>query len=635
MLLMSYQKLKKTAKMNIPELDQEYFCIVNIDEYILAALVCSYINKPGKYTSMYQFPFTTTYEDGTESDIVDEHQMSRSRAREYSIKVHNVIRRIRGCKYLILVGLTDEQKSYIPYLFDYNVIEIQNISDIEMFLTPIVSKTETMEVKKEDVVKSLFLACRNNLILKINENALKNNVEHKEDSDIIIVIENHEETSTVIAINYALSIKSNITIIEKPSIDIRQVESLIEDWQEGNVNAYNDLSAMIFPNIEHINFKDYNFATFFTIGIPYSLIIKNTIPITHVNMHLYPDFFIFNNIYFEKNEQLSSAVVFSPEEFDDEETNFTISKLEKNNFYIQKLTGKEATANSLDFHIKEFPFDLLHICSHGGEINGYNISESFIDSNGNSHTVEYDEVVTFSPKIGDKLIKVTTKILWRKFNGFVWRSTELKQQNYPHYVYSEMMQYIRTNNNKNRVKKNNIFGSCAIKCSDFNYQAMFNILAASQSPVIFNNTCWSWSRISESFLAVGARCYIGTVWAVENNTAKSIAENFYENLENNSIAATFFNSQKLALGTKNENIYLIWGLHFSTLKKGNTIEESKTEITRKLLQSLSIWKDKFENTKEASIKKNIEELIEWNADLISKFFKYETLKIIVDSKQKN
>lgn len=619
--------------MNVPELDQEFFCITNIYQHILASIVSSYIHKPGKHTSLYEFPNTTTAEDDIESDEIDEHQISRIRAREYSIKVHNVIKRTRGCKYLILIGLTEDQKSYLPYLAEYNVIEIQNIEDAETFLTPLVNKTGTLSVKESDIVKSLFIACKNNSILKIDE-ASDPYIESKDEKDTLIIVEDYEETSTVIAINYALSINGSVEIISKPSIDIREVEDLIEAWQSGDINAYNDLSAIIYPTIEHINFNKYKFATFFTIGIPYSLIIGNTLPITHVNTHLFPDFFIFNNIYFERNEQLSSAIVFSPEKFDDEETEFTISELQKNNFYVRKLTGKQATAHILDFHIKEYPFDLLHICSHGGEIKGYNIAEDFVDSHGGVHTVEYDEVVTFSPEPGKELIKVTSKMIWKKFDGFKWRSSEFKSQEYPHYVFSDMMKHIKGNDKKNRIIKNNVSGSCTIKCYDFNYQAMFNIMAAGQSPMIFNNTCWSWSRISDSFLAVGARSYIGTLWAVNNNIAKIVAEDFYKNLNKATISETFFNAQKQTIGTKNENIYLIWGLHFSTLKYGNSIDESKTNITYNLLRSLSIWKDKLRETTQESTRKNIQELIEWNADIISTSFQKESSAIILQSRKK-
>jgi hypothetical protein len=41
-------------------------------------------------------------------------------------------------------------------------------------------------------------------------------------------------------------------------------------------------------------------------------------------------------------------------------------------------------------------------------------------------------------------------------------------------------------------------------------------------PVVFNNSCSSWSSTGEAFLAAGARAYIGTLWPVANDVAAGI-----------------------------------------------------------------------------------------------------------------
>ncbi len=78
--------------------------------------------------------------------------------------------------------------------------------------------------------------------------------------------------------------------------------------------------------------------------------------------------------------------------------------------------------------LKEFPYDLFHICSHGGEVNGYSLMEQFHDRYGVSHTIEYDEVVSFASSPDSKLIPVHTKQIWRKLDGLVWGSSELKEK---------------------------------------------------------------------------------------------------------------------------------------------------------------------------------------------------------------
>jgi hypothetical protein len=72
--------------------------------------------------------------------------------------------------------------------------------------------------------------------------------------------------------------------------------------------------------IGSIPFQKFNFATFFTTGFPYSLIIKNCIPCSYVDLNLRPDLFIMHNLLYEEKGRFAGAVVFCPEFFIDEES---------------------------------------------------------------------------------------------------------------------------------------------------------------------------------------------------------------------------------------------------------------------------------------------------------------------------
>lgn len=161
-------------------------------------------------------------------------------------------------------------------------------------------------------------------------------------------------------------------------------------------------------------------------------------------------------------------------------------------------------------------------------------------------------------------MQFSTKSIFRKFNEFEWKSEVLEKQNYPHETFVDMQNAIFSDKKKNRIRKDNIIGSASIKCCDFNYQAFFNMVASgSQTPIIFNNTCSSWSEIFHSFINSGSRLYIGTLYI----NAKNTAEEFYDNVENTFIIDCLNKTQKNLIGTKDENIYIVWGLHFATFKK--------------------------------------------------------------------
>lgn len=614
-------------KYTTEQLNNEFFCIVNRDDVLLSAIISSYVFVEGKYTLMFEFPTATTEKDDFDDELVDEHVITRSRSRTFNIKLKNTLKRISGCKYLILAGLTDNQKSYLSFLDDYNVIEICTIEEVDIFLGSIVQKENSVLCSKEDILKGLYNASKDNAVIKIDDNAPKI-VFGNSDSTGLIVIENIEKVSTVIAVNYAMASSADIAIVEPLDITARGIKNLIEKWQDGDINAYNDLSAAIYSRVEDINFMLYSYSTFFTIGAPYSLVLNNIIPFSHVHFYLNPDFLIFNSFYFESHERTNAAVVFSPKEFKDEEIDHVIEIMQKNNYFVKELLSKEATVYQIDNHVKEFPFDLLHVCSHGGEAWGYSVKKEFTDRKGDVHVIEYDEVVSFAPSAIELLIPVTIKMLPRLFNGIVWGSTEFVSKKFPHYIFTDMHKELKSVEAKDRKRKEIIPYSSTIKCSDFHYQGMFNILAAFHSPIIFNNTCWSWSDIANSFLEVGARFYIGTLWEVDNMIAKSTAELFYNKISDETIVNSLYNSLAYTKGNKNENIYIMWGLPFTTLRADMSIKSSKKHVAELMLNSLSIWRSKIENSTKKKPSDAIESLIRWNAHQLTDHFYDETRAIL-------
>jgi hypothetical protein len=268
------------------------------------------------------------------------------------------------------------------------------------------------------------------------------------------------------------------------------------------------------------------------------------------------------------------------------------------------LVGRAATLANLDFNAQYFPYDVLHICSHGGEVDGYEMSERFTDSTGTPHFVEFEEVVGFTPAESDPAkVRVHRKVFPRKLDGFVWMSPELKKQNFPTELISAMWKCMLESQGQ-RKSKNRIAMSCAIACSDSIHQGQFDALASYSSPVIFNNTCWSWYEVALFFLGCGARGYIGTLWAIDNEAAVLASKSFYEHLYSGSILNAFQTALKAIDTTKCKDIYVYWGLHFSTLPPGKNVGISRMDIARELIRAVDSWSRVIETTKSAEVKRN-------------------------------
>ncbi len=96
--------------------------------------------------------------------------------------------------------------------------------------------------------------------------------------------------------------------------------------------------------------------------------------------------------------------------------------------------------------------------------------------------------------------------------------------------------------------------------------------------VVFNNTCFSSSEVAKFFLFNGARAYIGTLWGIDNNAAVLGAKTFYTEAFSGTILGTFYDAVNAIRETHSRNVYMYWGLHFTTLTRGTSVERSRRDV---------------------------------------------------------
>jgi hypothetical protein len=119
----------------------------------------------------------------------------------------------------------------------------------------------------------------------------------------------------------------------------------------------------ITDRIKDIDFTKYKFATFFTEGLPYGLVLKNIIPFTHMLNGPYCGMFITNAITQEFQQAVGSALLFSIDEFEKDETDDVGGRLDDKSFVITPLIGRQATNKNLTNLGSHLPYDL----SNGGK----------------------------------------------------------------------------------------------------------------------------------------------------------------------------------------------------------------------------------------------------------------------------
>ena len=406
-----------------------------------------------------------------------------------------------------------------------------------------------------------------------------------------------------------------------------QVFESIIAWRKSSDLAFQSLEEMVNVRLIDTEIQNYLSAVFFTIGLPYSLVLKNVIPLCHVNIHARPDIFVVNNILYEHLNNFGSAIVFSPAVFEKEETEGLINHLKAQGYFVKALLQEDALAYNLHINLKEFPFDLLHICSHGGEVKGTRLSLQFQGEDDKAHTVEYESVVSLSASPTPNKLMVQEKWFPKLLDGMEWGSNELKEQ-VPRNIRRQVHQKIMDAEAKDKKvleKDIVVTNSTHIKCYDGNYQAMIQLLASHTSPLIFNNTCWSWYHIAQNFLHGGARGYIGTLWNVRNSDAVQFATAIYDGVLKRTILGAFHTACKNIEGTKSENVYIYWGLPFTRLRPLD-LKEARHRIMEQLTTMFYKYEKNATETPHGEVKRSIKEITDWITHELEHEFKDEFMK---------
>jgi len=614
-----------------PILKNDLVCIASINVDIeLLSTVCCYINDSDRYFAIFEMPVIENPLIDTD-DIEDDDYFTNAVVKIATQKLLNSIASIK-CRKIILVGLSEQQKKYLNLEEYWNVtlIEINHISDISEKLK-FLNKQFNGVVKcvRKEISRGLLCAKNNNKLLIVDENAHSINDLVKNKCEGLIVIESKNDISDIIIVNYAFSVNADAKFIHGlKSAEVKDLKNKFVKWKrDKSYGAYLSILNIMNELMKNINVNEYDYLTFFTDGVPYGAFFNSIIPCSHVLRSITVDLFIFNNIFFERRDHyFGSSIVFSPNPPD--LTKYTTTEVEnvcnvhkKFNLSVKKLLNKDATVKAFDYYVGYYPYDILHICSHGGETDGYYVIQEFIDREGIKHTVEYEEVVGFSHDEGD-YVNISSKKITKFFDGFVWMSDELRNKKYPQYVYNDMFKAIcneKEGSVTNRKKIDYLIeGSCHVKCYDDIHQGQFHVLASQNFPLIFNNTCNSWEEFATQLLASGCRAYIGTLWDIGNETAANSSYMFYEYAFDTNIINAVHNMINAIENDKYKDIYLFCGLHFASLKKSNIL--SKDKIIQEQVASLKKWIVKSKNIKSQQVLRNCINIIRFLMEELTPYY---------------
>jgi hypothetical protein len=623
---------------SIPNISRKFLVIAGRGQQQLTAIISSYIYSTGLYSPIFELPDVTIAKPEKPLAKNDENLPSVTSTEYLVFRIRNVIAKLKGVDHVILAGLSDDLITYIDIPTAMHVVKIEAINNVEAILRPLLNTNKPeLACRPDQILIGLYSACNSGMWLCIKEDAPDIDPIRSTNFNGLIVIEDDGSSCAAIAATYSALVNADIAIVKKVEYEQAQnVVDLIIAWKHRRYPddaAFDLISDMAIQRIGHIDFSTYQFATFFTAGLPYSLVLKNVIPISHVNLQMRPDHLIFNNLFHEESISPSAAVLFSLGEFSSDEITHVKDFFYTMNYYVKVVSKDEATVYNLDKYLQQYPFHYFHICSHGGELSGATIKINYNDRSGNPHSIEYDEFYVISSLPNDKKDRflVQKQHVMVRLDGESVRSVAFKEKTLSDQWREDAELAIQSAKAADKGvidSEVHLSGEAAIKCVDGNWLGMLQVISPTEAPLIFNNTCWSGTKMAERFLNAGCRGYIGTLWAVGENTAEASANLFYDVVKRNeNIMHALYYARSKAMG-QYENIYIYWGLHFATLKPVQSIAQSRIETFKEILHLKSLLERNFPNLPEGFTKEHIIDDINWLTILLKAEMTSEEVKTL-------
>ena len=609
--------------IDAPQIEQRLVCIAAEGQTPLAAQISSYFSEPGRYFALFEYiAIDRPYEEVPQRDGY----FAQILAKRAANSINNCLVPIQPSS-IVLLGLTEAQQSYLRVMLPEEKLITVN-SEEELLALPFAAAAgEPLRCKPSQAMQGLIAAKRARKPLAFADDAPDLANIQLNGKAGLIVVENREEVGDVTIVNYAAAIDADIALVDPVERDethsiARQLHAWAKDRSSG---ALRETRRKITCRIKDLDFTKYKFATFFTAGLPYGLVLKNIIPLTHMLNGPYCRVFITNAINEEFRPAVGSALLFSINEFEEDETDDVGRRLDENDFVITALIGRQATNRNLSNFGAHLPYDLLHICSHGGETDGYFVKQPFTDRDGKEHMLEYFEVVSFGPGEEPDMVKVERKMLFAALDGVAWADRPLSQ--YPRYVGDDLMQALRDDKETLKRMPVNvpIALSCHIQCHQSIHQGAFDTLAAYAHPIVFNNSCSSSHGLAASFLAAGARGYLGTLWNVGSKTAKTAAISFYDNALSTTRVLDGVTAMLRSINNPAyQDIYIYWGLHFTSMPR--PAEKTDRTIIAGLIASHDLWMRRLLTTEDEEIRRNCIPIVRFIRSEIERRVPFERLK---------
>lgn len=431
-------------------------------------------------------------------------------------------------------------------------------------------------------------------------------------SDHLVVCEEGNDLSQVIAANYAFALRAGLCLIpviedEAAEAILERLYSLYEQRQISPTEALEQINTQLRDLCGNLPIPDRGSLTFITGRLPYGFAYPE-VPSTHLLK--YPDLgiSIINGLAAEqpKTRGIGVAVLVDPGTTDAPEIEAAEQLLPPRGIFLRVYQGPAANVRDISEMLELFPYDLLLISTHCGDAPGYRWTYEFTDSKGLARTLVVDIAIGVARTEQEDMLNVTQFIRFISLDGVDWTDPEKSDKLYVGTAINDFMARTRrgSDNELQPVKKETVervVGSAVLRMYDQNYISLPRGIADEGTPIIINNACCSWHRLAHTYAYCNARAYVGTLFPVTTSEAHQFVVKLLGKHFGKPLPAALWSAQREVYGGGVRRPYVMTGVYPQRLRTFR--HDRRQYIASRLSEALAAWQRNLRNTSPSDEKK--------------------------------
>ncbi len=511
----------------------------------------------------------------------------------------NVISELRP--QFVLTADVDPQLAdlFRPVADDPRIVEVNSLDEFETKLGgKFERRADLLQWGPERIGIGLLKAMLMRSRLEFSLEKSPNDTELLSGSTFLVVCEAGDDAAGVVAANYAYALRADFMLVPKVSMSEQMaIAREFRDAYSQRAVQQNDFIANLRLRaralIGEISVDRYECVTFFTRYFPWGAAYPET-PSTHLFIERDIGLAISNAITAERGSRgIAAAVFIDPGEQPALENMDIATIVSKRGAVTRAIHGAAATVEEARSIISWFPFDLLFISTHCGDIPGERLTYDFVDDSGRARKVVIEICTAPGPARanGEQLWTVYEKLI--ALDGQPFGSSDALTQEF-NSIYAQLRSHREGDSplmprlrEKSRVPES---GGIAMAQGQFLLVAPDQV-AAIGTPIIISNACVSWHRLGSAFLTGGARAYIGTLHDVNGLEAEAVMKRLFEANYGRPLAVALHDSQVASYPDVSRRPYVMVGCHFQTLAI------AMPDPVSHFIQRCATWREQLEYAK--------------------------------------